>query len=249
MPEELRAHPALAQATDIAALAKEHVNLQTLIGRKGVIPPTDKDGPEVWDRFYGALGRPSSPDGYDFRAPDDMPEGAYSETLARAFADVAHKTGLSAKQAAALHDWFAGAAAEEARARSADSARKSDALETELRIEWGPDFGAKVNAARRAARAFADGDQLDKLEQALGGVGLLQMFARIGEAMGEDRIVGGGNAPIAGPEQAKAEIARIRGEALKDPKHALNDRFHPEHGLMVAKLEKLYAIAYPDAAA
>ena len=105
-------------------------------------------------------------------------------------------------------------------------------------------------AARRAARAFSDGDTLDKLEQSLGGTAMVRMFADIGERMTEDRLVGaGGGDTTAGPEQAKAEIARIRGEALKDPKHALNDRFHPEHGRIVAKLEKLYTAAYPEAPA
>jgi hypothetical protein len=140
-----------------------------------------------------------------------------------------------------------GTTANAVRAREADQARERAGLETELRIEWGADYGAKLAAARRAARAFSDGDTLDKLEQAMGGPAMLRMFARIGEQMAEDRLIGaGGGDAAAGPEQAKAEIARIRGEALKDPKHALNDRFHPEHARLVARLEKLYATAYPE---
>jgi tellurite resistance protein len=250
LPEDIRAHPALGQFRDVAALAKEHVNLQTLIGRKGIIPPTDRDAPHAWDRFYNSLGRPEAPDGYDLAPPAGMPEGLYSADMAKAYSEAAHKAGLSAKQAHALHDWFVGLSANAARARDAQQARERDGLETELRIEWGADYGAKLAAARRAARAFSDGDTLDKLEQTLGGAAMVRMFANIGEQMTEDRLIGaGGGDTIAGPEQAKAEIARIRGEALKDPKHALNDRFHPEHGRIVAKLEKLYVAAYPEAPA
>ena len=84
IPEEMRGNPALSSFTDdaagIAALAKEHIGVQTLIGRDKVARPpegsTAETHPEEWDRYYNSLGRPETIDGYDtsgFKPPEGLP--------------------------------------------------------------------------------------------------------------------------------------------------------------------------------
>ncbi|MGB8275366.1 MAG: hypothetical protein WCF16_08890 [Alphaproteobacteria bacterium] len=249
LPDDIRAHPALANHKDVAALAKEHVNVQTLIGKKGVIPPGEKDPPEAWDKFYAALGRPEKPEGYGFKAPEGAPEGFYNTDMSKAYSEAAHKAGLSAKQAAALHDWFVGASAESLKTQQAKSKADDDALDETLRKEFGTAYGKKIAAGKAAAAKFLDVEGLDKLEAAFGGAGMIRFLSKIGEAMGEDALVQGATPKgTMTPEEAKAEIAKLRGEAVKDPKHALNDRMNPEHGHTVARLEQLYKMAYPGEA-
>ena len=68
LPDDLKSHPSLSayrkgESFDLPGLVKEHVNLQSLIGKKGIVPPGEKDGPEAWDRYYNQLGRPARPPG------------------------------------------------------------------------------------------------------------------------------------------------------------------------------------------
>src|SRR3546814_6770898 len=58
LSEEVRGHPALQGFDGVDALAREHVHLQRLIGRKGIVPPGEDAGEEERARFYEALGRP-----------------------------------------------------------------------------------------------------------------------------------------------------------------------------------------------
>jgi hypothetical protein len=46
---------------------RELSHAQKLIGRKGVIRPSDDAPKEEWDEFYNAQGRPENPEGYEFK--------------------------------------------------------------------------------------------------------------------------------------------------------------------------------------
>lgn len=243
LPPDLRAHPALQHVKDVAGLAKEHVNLQGLIGRKGIIPPGDRDGPEQWSKFYNALGRPAAPEGYAFQKPDGFAD--YNDELAGWFKQAAHKAGLPAKAAAALHDAFVGRAMDGARHASIAREQATQDIETELQGEWGGSYERKLELARRAARAYGDERTLSALEEKIGGAEMIRMFARIGENAAEDTLAGEtkrGFAP--GADEAKSEIRRVQGEAFRDPSHPLMDKLHPEHQALVRKMNQLYAAAY-----
>jgi hypothetical protein len=243
LPADLRAHPALQHVKDVAGLAKEHVNLQGLIGRKGIIPPSDRDGPEQWEKFYTALGRPAAPDGYAFRKPDGF--AAYNDELAAWFKQTAHKAGLPAKAAAALHDAFVTRAMEGARHAGIAREQATQDIETELQGEWGGSYDRKLELARRAARAYGDETTLSALEEKIGGAEMIRMFARIGENAAEDTLAGEARRSFApGTDEAKSEIRRLQGEAFRDPSHPLMDKLHPEHQALVRKMNQLYAAAY-----
>ena len=70
-------------------MVKEHVNLQSLIGKKGVIPPGEKDGAEAWERYYNQLGRPPRPELYQFAKPQGF--AGYSDEFAGAYRTAAHQ--------------------------------------------------------------------------------------------------------------------------------------------------------------
>ncbi len=245
LPEELRGHTALANLRDVAALAKEHVNLQTLIGRRGVIPPGDNAPPEAWDRFWNSLGRPTDPTGYQFKVPRGLSEGTYSADLAREFAQAGHRLGLTARQAEGLHDWFSGQAAAQIEAQGEAAAGRTEQLETGLRREWGAQYDRHLDSARRAMRRYAESDAIDQLEAALGssgapgGAAMIKMLARIGETLREDSIVGDGGAKLSlGPAEAKTEIDKV----MANQNHPYWNRLNPGHRAAVAHLEHLFRV-------
>lgn len=223
---------------------RSYANLERLMGGEKIALPNADAPAEAWDAVYAKLGRPTRPEDYAF----DRPEGlaAYSDELAAGFRQAAHAAGLSARQASALHDFYI----RQAGARMAAEAEAADAaaeeLSGELRRTWGPQYEARVALARRAARAFAPNDALDALEASMEAPALLSLFARIGEAMGEDRLVEGEgiNSFVLQPGQARAEIARIEGQML-DPGSPLMNRAHPEHDSVMARRDALYRAAFP----
>jgi len=227
---------------------RSYANLERLIGGEKIALPGADASAEAWDAVYARLGRPQRPDDYTL----DRPEGlaAYSDELASGFRQAAHAAGLSDRQARALHDFYVTSARERAVVESERVDAESEELAAELSRAWGPAYEAKVESARRAARAFAPPEALDALEAAIDAPQLLSLFARIGEAMGEDRLVGGGTGDGAasfalGPDQARAEIARIEGQ-MTDPRSPLMDRAHPEHDSLVRRRDALYRVAFPE---
>lgn len=248
LADDLKAHPSLqayrkADGFDLGGLVKEHVNLQALIGKKGVVPPGEKDGPEAWERYYNQLGRPARAELYQFAKPQGF--AGYSDEFANAYRAAAHKHGLTTQQAAGMHDWFVKSALEAEQGQAQRARMDGDALDQALRQKWGGQYDAMVSSGRRAARAFAPPETLDQLEQAIGGPALMELFANIGERMREDGLIGGGAASFSlTPEQAKAEIAKMDA-AMNDPKSPAMDKLHPEHGTWMRRREQLFAAAYP----
>jgi hypothetical protein len=223
---------------------RSYANLERLMGGDRIALPAADAAPEAWDAVYAKLGRPANADGYQLQRPRGF--DGYSEDLAASFRHAAFSAGLSDRQARALHDFYVAHAAERADAAAEDSSAASAALERNLRATWGPQYEANVALAKRAARAFAPPESLDALEGALEAPALLALFARIGAAMGEDRLVGEGERSLAmGPDQARMEIARIEGQ-MTDPRSALMDRSHPEHDSLVRRRDSLYRLAFPS---
>lgn len=241
LPPELREAPSIAKFQDPAALAKSYAELETLIGRKGVIVPTEKDGPDVHAAYRKALGIPESADGYELKPPAGA-EAAWHEDTAKAFAAKAHAIGLTPTQAKAVAEWYGGLATEQMKAAAEGIEPDGRKMEDVLRSEWGAAYPAKVEMAKRAAKAFApDASVLDALEAKVGGSALLRMFASIGEKMGEDvpAGMGQGRSGAMTPADAAAELARIRGD-IKGPYW---DRMHPEHKFIVERALSLQEMA------
>jgi hypothetical protein len=222
---------------------KSYANLERLLGGDKIALPAADAAPEAWDAVYARLGRPARADDYALAKPDGV---AYSDELAAGFRNAAFAAGLSDRQAKALHDFYVKTASEQAAGEAARGAAASEELEGELRHAWGAQFDAKVALARRAARAFAPPEAIDALSASVEAPALLALFARIGEAMGEDRLVGDGGALAAvAPDHARSEIARIEGQ-MTDPRSPLMDRAHPEHEALVRRRDALYRLAFPE---
>lgn len=250
LPAELRDTVALARFDDVAALAREHLHLQSAIGRKGLMPPGADAAPEERDAFFSALGRPATPDDYDlsdFDLPDGMP---WNGDLQAAMLTEMHAAGLTNMQTKALIAAYAGmqgdAWQQAVDAQGAASTRAAAALEA----EWGERFDARLDLANRAFRA-AFGDDVGSiagLQLADGGqVGdhpaFVRAFATLGERMAEPELVGGKSAAMTpSGEVARATLRQLENDP--DFRAALLDRAHPDHRAAIAKRSALTGAAY-----
>lgn len=146
---------------------------------------------------------PATADAYEIPVPDgESPE------FAKAVAPLFHKAGLSAAQAKALAEGWnemqasqrgAAAQAETDAAAAADAAAKRE--DTALQSEWGKDYAANKEHARRAAMQFLPGDDEAKsafvaeLEKKFGYTATMKMWAAIGTGLAEHTAKGLGSAP------------------------------------------------------
>ena len=139
-----------AGLTDAKALAKHAHNQEKLLGSAVRIPGKDATDEER-NAFLNKLGRPEAADKYEFKAPEGLPEGfEYDGKVEAAFRDIAHKAGLTQAQAAAVRDWYLGAAGEafggQVEAAKAAQSQRADKATEELVKLWGPLDGATAQA-------------------------------------------------------------------------------------------------------
>lgn len=242
--EDLRTWIAGKNFPDIQTAIESHRNLEKLLGSDKIALPTGDDDKEGWDRLYNAIGRPTSPEGYKLLAPQGV---ELDKDLVSGFTKAAHALGISQKAAQGLLNWYLGAQEAQATALRQQAEEQAKAAEAqsekeinELRTEWGKDFDANIEAAKRAARQFGVGEEtLSKIEEAIGTKELLSLFHRIGVGLGEDTAVGlNGGASGFGmtKDQARAKLSEI----LANP--AYFDAGHPMHNSLVSEATRLNKI-------
>ncbi len=82
----------------VADVAKAAQNAESLIGRSVQIPGDDAKNDD-WAKVYQRLGRPNSPDEYEFTRPEEMTEEQFAEAK-KGIAQWAYDSGLTKRQAA-----------------------------------------------------------------------------------------------------------------------------------------------------
>ncbi|QYU68574.1 hypothetical protein J4558_00030 [Leptolyngbya sp. 15MV] len=221
---------------------KSYASLESTIGRDKVPLPKDDDPAEM-DSFFAKLGMPADPAGYELKRPEGV---TYSEEMEASFRQWARRARLTKAQAAALHDEFMGFSAQAEQARAKDIERRRGEVEAELRRELGPQFDGTIRRAQRIAADLGGDEFRAWLNES--GVGnqpeMIRFFAKLGQMTAEDSAARGrpGSALVVTPEQARAEIDRIRGEAQGRPEHPLLNQRHPEHAALQERLNDLYRL-------
>lgn len=140
--------------------------------------PEKDDDAAGWGEVYGRL-RPGKVEDYGI-------EGADPELLSKVY-----EAGLSKRQAQALATYL-GERGKAAQAKAAEErGLKAETDLAALRREWGQEYDANIQAGQRAKQALGWNDEtLDKLEEALGTRGALELAARIGRGLSEDGFAG-----------------------------------------------------------
>jgi hypothetical protein len=226
-------HPALGQVKDVNDLARQFVNAQQLIGRKGLIPPKETDAPELQAAWRKGLGVPDDPGGYKIERPKELPEPLWQADQAQAWGKLAHEVGLTPAQEKKIRDWQLG----QVSGRVQQLNQTGQKLEAELRHEWGGDYDGQMQLADRAIKEMGFGAEvLQQLRLAGVAADALRGFAKIGALMGEDQLIGG-NAGSRGA-MSMADIEREIGTLRRDPNYmSRTDR--RAHEAAVARMQQL----------
>ena len=194
LPDDLKADKTLAMydgkpqvevARGLAEAQKYNVGAVRL--------PTGKETPEEAEKkfadIYGKLGRPESPEKYDVKLGENLPEGlTVNEELAGAVRGAAHKAGLNSKQLQTLVDTWNAFQIKQL----ANFNNQRTVAETELKNEWGKDYEPRMAAVQRAVKAMADEKDVAMLEAGLGNnPALVRFMDKFAKHFKEDSAVQG----------------------------------------------------------
>jgi hypothetical protein len=222
-------------------VVQSYTNLEKLLGAdkagRGVIMPKEDAAPEEWGKFYDRLGRPASPEEYKLPVPQGD-TGQFAKVAANKF----HELGITAKQAQSLAEWWNSQSQEMQTSQMNQQAQNSEMEMQVLQSEWGKEFDANIEAARRATRQFGvEEGVLEKIEGAIGTREMLKLFANIGKGMGEDSFVDSTKSAGFGisPEAARVRISQLKAD--KD----WSAKYLSGNADAKAEMERLMRAAYP----
>lgn len=236
---DLADNQTLSRFSDVPSLAKAYVEARSMMGQKKAIPAAEAPE-EEWQKFYGELGRPAEPAGYELAKPELPAEFPYSPELETAYRNLAHQAGLNPKQAQILYDGWIKTNLELHQQASSQQQQTLEEIRGGLQKKWGDKFEGNLAMAQKAQKAFApEGSEgLAALDEILGNdPRLIELFYNIGSKMGEAALVTAGTAGAAGTLESK------RQELLRHP--AYMDRKHPEHRAVVEQVNQVYEQLYP----
>lgn len=214
---------------------KSYANLESTLGERVKIPGEDAS-PEERDAFLTKLGRPEAADKYDL---GDALQNVEPEVVSQ-FNEIAYKLGLSNEQAKALVEFEASLMPSQ-EVLQAELEEYNKSAESELKEIWGKDYDENIKATRKVLADYESRLNNDSMKELLEVAGnnpaLRVMLADIADSYKEKPTIDG-SASVRTPEQAKAEIASLRGDS--EFMAAYQQNFHPGHKEAVAKLTKLY---------
>jgi len=230
------------------ALVESYRQLESTVGvPEGQIlrmkPVEDRDAWHGADGIYAKLGRPDSPEGYDF-TQIEIGEGV---DITEAYRKFAFEQGNSKSQAEESVKWFTeNVQAAERAADLSKQATQTKQLEA-TKIEWGSDWDVNVATARQGMAALGlDKDMASSVEGEIGTSEFLKRMLNVGRAVGEHSAGdygSGQSGSYLSPEQAKAEIDTLRGN--KEFMDTWVDGHADGNAEARAKMDGLMGIAYP----
>lgn len=229
---------------NVEAVVDSFRNSERLLGvpsdRIAVIPDKADDA-DGWGKLWQKVGWEPDADKYGLK----MPENA-DKTFFDAATGWMHQLKIPKTAAQGLVDNFVKFHADLDKAEAERLSAESTAELTALKAEWGTEYAAREEMARRAVREFGVTDEeLIKIEQSLGTSAFLKLWSNVGARLSEHQFVDGaakGGGPGSGFRMTK-EMALSKIQTLKqDP--AWTARYLANDALAKEEMNNLMAVAY-----
>jgi hypothetical protein len=258
LPAELRDNAALNAYSEgetpsgFEGLVRSHIDVQRLVGGEKVPKLTADSTPEDRERFYNAIGRPETVEGYDlgdFKPPEGLP---WDSDLQTNMMEDFHSAGLTNEQARGVVEAFARRQGEQWEQTQLALQQGRVESEVALKTELGDNYEASVELAGRAFEE-AFGDQLDDVAEMMMPDGhkfgdhpvIVRAFIKMGQKLGEHGLAGPkqSTAQIGmTPEQAQAELEKMEHPG-SDTSKAIVNKSHPDHKAVHARWRALHEAA------
>ena len=239
IPEEYREERSLQNFQNMNDFVKSYLHSQKLVGADKIPVQNKMATDDDWNEVYKRLGRPSSPDEYQYQLPE---QNKLDDATLKAFSEQAHKLGLLPKQAQGIIDYYNGLAQQSEQSASMQQETARLEAETVLRKEYGPAYDNKINAAKNLATntlgaeflrdtVLQDGSRLGDNPQ------VVKAFATLAEKLSEDNLVQGDVASAMTIKEINDEIS-----SLTQPGSAYWNKTHINHKKAVEEVQRLYQL-------
>jgi len=235
IPESFKEEKSLQNFKNMEDFVKSYLHSQKLVGANKIPVPNKHATDEDWAEVYNKLGRPETPDGYEYSFKEDE----IDQEQLKGFNETAHKLGLLPKQAESLIKYYN----EMNAAQLAQSEEQADVkqmeTEAELKKEYGPQFHKRLDQAKKLATNSLGEDFLNntilKDGSRLGdNLNIIKAFSELADKLSEDEIVKGEGSSYMTANEIEKEIAE-----LTEPGSAYWDKTHPNHQRSVEEVYKL----------
>jgi len=225
---------------------ESHANLEKMIGQDKVPIPKSPDDVEGWNRLNKALGVPDAAEGYGL--PDaELPEGLKGLTFDKQqFADIVHSFKLTPSQAKGLWGAYTKMSMDAyGKVLQSTQTNMTDVV-NRLRGEWGDAYESNVELGQTVINKFSDDKETNdwltsRLASDPRGV---KFLAKIGNQFAENKI---GEFQFKrfslAPDEAIAEINKIRGDINGAYMNASGKFSEEEHQAAVAQVNRLLEVA------
>lgn len=237
--------------------AKAHREAEAYIGvpkEQLLKKPKDDAPPEDWDKFHEQLGWSKNADDYKLEGlkfeDGTEAEDGFKDFVRAQAQELKLSPAATAKLAENTMKFLEGA---EKATTAETQAEATKALE-QLRQSWGPNYEANqviadnAYAAMMKAAGFTQEQMtaaIQKLGEATGRAETMQLLLAVGQRLGEDKFIGGGQ-PSGGlgprnAEQAKARLAELKNDST------WTQRFLAGGNAEVKEFNDLSTLAYGNA--
>jgi hypothetical protein len=236
--EDLQNDPTLNQYKTKEEALRGFIETKKMIGDR-VKVPDETTTPEERERFYTRLGRPESPDKYEF-SPVELPTGMpVDEGTITNFKKRAFEKGLTKEQADAIYTGYMKDIGEmHTKILSDYEAGMNQQMEV-LKGRWGDQFESNRTLAMNSFKHFASPALQATVEREGWGNNpdFVELFQKIGAATAEDILRSGGQVQYRDIDE-KIKVLDREVSTLAE-----NDPVRKEK---LAERDRLYKERYPD---
>lgn len=238
LPDDLKAEKALESIQDIPGLAKSYIHAQKMIGSDKIPVPNKYATDEDWQAVYNKLGRPESPDAYEFKFDDNS---SIDENALQGFKEAAHKHGLLPKQAEGIMNFYNEMTQNYIQDLNSKSEQGRMSAEQTLKKEWGAAYDNKLQQAGAVANKYLDNEFTNLTLSDGTKLGdhpeFIKAFANIASELGEDNLVQANGPQYMTPQELDKQIRE-----LQQPGSAYWNKNHPGHAAAVQEVQDLLAL-------
>jgi hypothetical protein len=233
LEEDVKSDKGLSTFKNVKDLAKSYVNARRMIGKEKVAIPNEKSTPAEWEAYYEAGGRPKTSGDYKLDYPKDMPVPEQPE-LRKAYMELAHKNGISNKQATALYEFYNGIVKQSVVAQQQQEELQMKEADEKLKTVWGKAYEQKIHFGNVAVEQAVNGDEELKIrltDKFGNDPDFIMAMSNLGDKFAEHRTISQ-NVPTPGDIQTKIN------DLMATP--AYMNRDNPGHKVAVEMVQRLF---------
>jgi len=235
---------ALVKDQPLATVLKNYGAAQERMGKSILLP--EKDDKEGQEKLWNKLGRPETPDKYQYKLPEHK-SLKWDENVFKDFAKTAHSLGATNEQVAGLIDWFTKDVMTKNDKYANEMLQRHDEVVGKLKKEYGTNYDANIAIAKRAAVTYFGAEVGEKyIDDNIHNEPVVRGLVKLGLQLAEDGLFGKNPVEFQGAitrEEAQKKINEIMGNRS----HAYwGNPSDPATQAALLDVENLHKIAFPE---